>query len=34
LFTHANGVDQVQIVSVDDVDNQVQIFTDDGTPIE
>jgi Ca2+-binding RTX toxin-like protein len=34
LFTHINGIDQVQIVSSDDPDNHVQMFTDDGTPIE
>ncbi|MBC2733979.1 MAG: cadherin-like domain-containing protein, partial [Desulfobacteraceae bacterium] len=34
LFTHINGIDQVQIVSTDDPDNHVQMFTDDGTPIE
>ncbi|MCB2170926.1 MAG: cadherin-like domain-containing protein, partial [Deltaproteobacteria bacterium] len=34
LFTHANGFDQVQIVSIDDPENHVQMFTDDGTPIE
>jgi|GEM_PF-959838 len=33
LFTHSNGVDQVQIVTAADPDNQVKIFTDDGTEI-
>ena len=33
LFTHVNGTDQVQIVNVDDPDNKVSIYTDDGTEI-
>ena len=33
LFTHSNGIDQVQIVTAADPDNQVKIFTDDGTEI-
>ena len=33
LFTHANGTDQVQIVTAADPDNEVKIFTDDGTEI-
>ncbi len=34
LFTHANGIDQVQIVSSDDLNNEIAInYTDDGDPI-
>jgi hypothetical protein len=33
LFTHSNGTDQVQIVNVDDPENMVKIYTDDGTEI-
>ncbi|RKZ92441.1 MAG: hypothetical protein DRQ40_08730, partial [Gammaproteobacteria bacterium] len=33
LFTHANGIDQVQIVSVNDPDNEIKMYTDDGTEI-
>jgi hypothetical protein len=33
LFTNASGTEQVQIVNVDDPENMVKIYTDDGTEI-